>query len=98
MPRRSLFGEAATVAGGVAVGNSLGHVAGQAITGMLGGRHREEIVEVLPRNYTPGTDPTGPCAYEISQFLQCASTNDDISACQRFNDLLQDCKRRNGIP
>lgn len=37
----------------------------------------------------------GPCAWEIKQFLDCASTQADISVCQGFNEAIQQCKVRN---
>lgn len=62
---------------------------------MFSGRRREEVVHSLPQNYQLGTEPTGPCAYEISQFLQCASSRDDLQECEAFNEALRECKRRN---
>ncbi|KAL0838854.1 hypothetical protein ABMA28_016882 [Loxostege sticticalis] len=98
MPRRSMFRDAAAVAGGVTVGTTMGHLAGEAISSMFSGRRREEVVHSLPQNYQLGTEPTGPCAYEISQFLQCASSRDNLQECEAFNEALRECKRRNRIP
>lgn len=37
----------------------------------------------------------GPCAWEIKQFLHCASTQSDLTLCQGFNEAIQQCKIRN---
>lgn len=71
-------------------------MAGEAITSLFGGgRRQEEVVRALPRDYEPGTEPSGPCAYEIQQFLNCATNNPDISQCQAFNEALKQCKQQN---
>ncbi|XP_060803541.1 coiled-coil-helix-coiled-coil-helix domain-containing protein 10, mitochondrial [Amyelois transitella] len=98
MPRRSIFRDAAAVAGGVTVGTAAGHVAGEAITSLFSGRRREEVVRHLPQDYQLGTEPTGPCAFEISTFLQCAANRDNLQECEQFNEALKECKRRNRIP
>lgn len=44
----------------------------------------------------PGSEEAqGPCAWEIKQFLQCASTQSDLTLCQGFNEAIQQCKIRN---
>ncbi|XP_053609123.1 coiled-coil-helix-coiled-coil-helix domain-containing protein 2-like isoform X2 [Plodia interpunctella] len=96
--RRSMFRDAAAVAGGVTVGTAAGHVAGEAITSLFSGRRREEVVQHLPQNYNLGAEPTGPCAYEISMFLQCAANRENLQECEAFNEALRDCKRRNRLP
>ncbi|XP_047503900.1 coiled-coil-helix-coiled-coil-helix domain-containing protein 10, mitochondrial-like isoform X1 [Pieris napi] len=98
MPRRSIFRDAAAVAGGVTVGTTMGHLAGEAISSLFTGRHREEVMHSLPQNYQIGTEPSGPCAYEIAQFLQCAANRDNLQECEAFNEALRDCKRRNRLP
>ncbi|XP_038209905.1 coiled-coil-helix-coiled-coil-helix domain-containing protein 10, mitochondrial-like [Zerene cesonia] len=95
MPRRSVFRDAAAVAGGVTVGTTMGHLAGEAITSLFTGRRREEVMHALPRNYELGTEPSGPCAYEIAQFLQCAAHRENLQECEAFNEALLECKRRN---
>ncbi|KAG6443752.1 coiled-coil-helix-coiled-coil-helix domain-containing protein 10, mitochondrial isoform X2 [Manduca sexta] len=98
VPRRSVFRDAAAVAGGVTVGTTVGHLAGEAISSLFSGRRGEEVVQALPRNYDPNAEPSGPCAYEISQFLQCATSHDNLQECQAFNDALRECKKRNRLP
>lgn len=45
----------------------------------------------------PGqTEPTGPCAWEIKQFLQCAQGQSDLTLCEGFNEALRQCKSSNG--
>ncbi|XP_049873909.1 coiled-coil-helix-coiled-coil-helix domain-containing protein 10, mitochondrial-like [Pectinophora gossypiella] len=99
MPRRSMFRDAASIAGGVTVGTTVGHLAGEAITGLFGGGRRySEVQQAVPKDYRMGSDPSGPCAYEIAQFLQCASLAEDLGQCQPYKDSLLECKRRNRIP
>lgn len=51
-----------------------------------------------PQQYYGGqqsTEASGPCAWEIKQFLECASTQGDLTLCQGFNEAIQQCKIRN---
>ncbi|XP_045772786.1 coiled-coil-helix-coiled-coil-helix domain-containing protein 10, mitochondrial-like [Maniola jurtina] len=98
MPRRSMFRDAAAVAGGVTVGTTMGHLAGEAIASMFTGRRREEVMHSLPQNYQLGTEPSGPCAYEIAQFLQCATNHENLQECEAFSEALKECKRRYRLP
>merc|ERR1712004_509967 len=41
------------------------------------------------------SEPTGPCAWEIKQFLQCSQAQYDITLCEGFNEALKECKQRN---
>nr|CAI5842913.1 unnamed protein product [Callosobruchus analis]CAI5856117.1 unnamed protein product [Callosobruchus analis] len=43
------------------------------------------------------SDENGPCAWEIKQFLQCASQQSDLTLCDGFNEALRQCKIRNII-
>lgn len=38
----------------------------------------------------------GPCQYELQQFVECAQNQGDITLCQGLNDVLRECKLRNG--
>ena len=49
-----------------------------------------------PAASTPN-EPTGPCAWEIKQFIQCAQGQHDITLCEGFNEALRQCKMSNGI-
>ncbi|XP_061716106.1 coiled-coil-helix-coiled-coil-helix domain-containing protein 10, mitochondrial-like isoform X2 [Cydia pomonella] len=96
-PQRSVFRDAAAVAGGVTVGTTMGHIAGEAISSLFSGRRRQEVVEVLPRNYSMEQPPSGPCAYEIATFLNCAADHQDLGECAAFNEALKQCKKRHGL-
>lgn len=37
-------------------------------------------------------EPTGPCAWEIKEFLQCAQGQSDLTLCDGFNEALRQCK------
>ncbi|EFA08694.2 coiled-coil-helix-coiled-coil-helix domain-containing protein 10, mitochondrial isoform X2 [Tribolium castaneum] len=97
-----LFGQMAATAGGVAVGSAIGHTIGAGLTGMFGGGGSSEAApapqqqQAAPQQ-SGSAEPTGPCAWEIKQFLQCASTQSDLTLCQGFNEAIQQCKIRNGV-
>jgi len=102
----SLFKQMAATAGGVAVGSAVGHTIGHAMTGMFsGGGSSGEAVAAAPAaapatNYAAGAgpqEPTGPCAWEIKQFLQCAQGQSDLTLCEGFNEALRQCKVANRI-
>ena len=40
-------------------------------------------------------EPTGPCAWEIKQFISCAQGQHDITLCEGFNEALRQCKASN---
>jgi len=98
----------AAMAGGVAVGSAVGHVAGSAITGMMGGggssQPQQDQYQQQPQGYPPQQqyapqqqDPQGACAWEIKSFIQCAQTQSDLTLCDGFNEALKQCKMANGI-
>lgn len=99
----SLFKQMAATAGGVAVGSAIGHTVGHAMTGLFSGGSSDQPAAPAAPAPTQGApqyqhgaeEPTGPCAWEIKQFLQCASTQSDLSLCQGFNEAVQQCKLRN---
>merc|ERR1711928_153955 len=37
-------------------------------------------------------EPTGPCSFEIKQFLQCAQNQNDLTLCEGFNEALRQCR------
>merc|ERR1719460_1207179 len=66
----------AATAGGVAIGSAVGHVAGSAITGMMGGgggsQPAEQQYQQPPEQYQQQQqDQGGACAWEIKSFIQC---------------------------
>ena len=95
----------AATAGGVAVGSAVGHVAGSAITGMFSGGSSPAPAPAAPApaplapaplaTAAGPSEPTGPCAWEIKQFLQCSQAQYDITLCEGFNEALKECKQRN---
>ena len=95
----------AATAGGVAVGSAVGHVAGSAITGMFSGGSSPAPAPAAPApaplapaplaSAAGPSEPTGPCAWEIKQFLQCSQAQYDITLCEGFNEALKECKQRN---
>lgn len=106
----------AVTAGGVAIGSTVGHVVGSALTGGLGGGSSEPApaaqapppppqpmyaAQPPPQQYAPPpaqpNEPTGPCAWEIKQFIQCAQGQADLTLCEGFNEALRQCKSSNMI-
>lgn len=102
MPQQpSMFAQMAATAGGVAVGSAIGHVAGHAITGMFSGGSSSETASTQPtqQQNTPQygaaqpQEPTGPCAWEIKQFLACSQNQSDLTLCEGFNEALRQCRQ-----
>lgn len=105
----SLFKQMAATAGGVAMGSAVGHMAGAAMMGGHGGQqYQEPVAQTNTYDQTPfaageqyataqPSQPGGPCAWEISQFLRCAQGQgvQDITICEGFNEALRECKRAN---
>ncbi|KAK6638427.1 hypothetical protein RUM44_008856 [Polyplax serrata] len=88
-------------AAGVAVGSAVGHTVGSALTGAFsGGSSNESQVAQQPQVQQQAagpSEPTGPCAWEIKQFLQCAQNQTDLSLCEGFNEALRQCKASKGL-
>merc|ERR1712025_1214388 len=106
-----LMKQMAATAGGVAIGSAVGHVAGSAITGMMGGggsQPQQDQYQQQPQSYPQQQYPPqqqyapqqqesqGACAWEIKSF-QCAQTQSDLSLCDGFNEALKQCKQAHGI-
>ncbi|KAJ6638695.1 Coiled-coil-helix-coiled-coil-helix domain-containing protein 10, mitochondrial [Pseudolycoriella hygida] len=94
----SMFQQMAATAGGVAIGSAVGHTVGAMITGGMGGGSGHSDVAAAPQPAAPqpiisnAQEPTGACAWEIKQFLQCAQGQSDLSLCEGFNEALRQCK------
>ncbi|XP_016141688.1 coiled-coil-helix-coiled-coil-helix domain-containing protein 10, mitochondrial-like [Sinocyclocheilus grahami] len=72
-----LMAQMATTAAGVAVGSAVGHVVGSAITGAFSGGSSSEAPKPAPTSQEPSRLPpsqSGPCLFEVRQFLDCATT------------------------
>ncbi|ELK15594.1 Coiled-coil-helix-coiled-coil-helix domain-containing protein 10, mitochondrial [Pteropus alecto] len=89
----------ASTAAGVAVGSAVGHVVGSALTGALSGGSSEPAqpsAQQAPARAAPQPLQLGPCAYEIRQFLDCSTTQSDLSLCEGFSEALKQCKYNHG--
>ncbi|CAH0776699.1 unnamed protein product [Bemisia tabaci] len=96
----SLFKQMAATAGGVAVGSAVGHAVGHALVGGFGGGDRqpaEQQAAAPVQQYQQPAQQTGPCSWEIKQFLQCAESQSDLSLCSGFNEAIRACKEANGV-
>ncbi|XP_022351583.1 coiled-coil-helix-coiled-coil-helix domain-containing protein 10, mitochondrial isoform X2 [Enhydra lutris kenyoni] len=102
-----LMAQMASTAAGVAVGSAVGHVVGSALTGAFSGGSSEPaqpaaqqplaIQRVAPTRPGPQPLQMGPCAYEIKQFLDCSTTQSDLSLCEGFSEALKQCKYNHGL-
>ncbi|KAH0625429.1 hypothetical protein JD844_014935 [Phrynosoma platyrhinos] len=96
-----LMAQMATTAAGVAVGSAVGHVVGSALTGAFSGSSEPEKPASSPAQ-EPRQQPAyqqpqyGPCHYEMKQFLDCATSQSDLTLCEGFNEALKQCKYSNG--
>lgn len=79
-----------------------GHTVGHALTGTFSGGSGSNEVQQAGTASAPQQqglyeaqqrEPTGPCAWEIKQFLQCAQDQSDLTVCEGFNEALRQCKQ-----
>merc|ERR1719242_1509780 len=96
----------AATAGGVAIGSTVGHVVGHALTGGGGSAAPAPAAPAAaPAAPAPAYgapqqayDPTqNPCYNQLQQFLSCTQQNSDISLCYGFNEALKECKLQFGL-
>ncbi|KAJ7988123.1 hypothetical protein DPEC_G00320360 [Dallia pectoralis] len=97
-----LMAQMATTAAGVAVGSAVGHVMGSALTGAFSGGSSSSTEPARPAAGTyqapqPATSHSGPCMFEVRQFLDCATTQADLTLCEGFNEALKQCKGSHGV-
>ncbi|XP_017916684.1 PREDICTED: coiled-coil-helix-coiled-coil-helix domain-containing protein 10, mitochondrial [Capra hircus] len=95
-----LMAQMATTAAGVAVGSAVGHVVGSALTGAFSGGSSEPAqpaAQQAPAHAAPQPLQMGPCAYEIRQFLDCSTTQSDLTLCEGFSEALKQCKYNHGL-
>uniref|UniRef100_A0A4W4END4 Coiled-coil-helix-coiled-coil-helix domain containing 10 n=1 Tax=Electrophorus electricus TaxID=8005 RepID=A0A4W4END4_ELEEL len=90
-----LMAQMATTAAGVAVGSAVGHVMGSALTGAFSGGGSSEAAKPAP-TYQAEPGIAGPCLLEVRQFLDCATTQTDLSLCEGFSEVLKQCKFSHG--
>ncbi|KAM6156771.1 coiled-coil-helix-coiled-coil-helix domain-containing protein 2 [Erethizon dorsatum] len=103
-PRQpGLMAQMATTAAGVAVGSAVGHTLGHAITGSFGGGGsgeptKPDITYQEPQGaQLQQQEASGPCYFEIKQFLECAQNQPDVKLCEGFNEVLRQCRIANGL-
>ncbi|XP_017039386.1 coiled-coil-helix-coiled-coil-helix domain-containing protein 10, mitochondrial [Drosophila ficusphila] len=100
------FKDMATTAAGVAAGSAVGHAVGAGLTGMFQGRGQTAAPQEKTQQPQEGSSAPrplqlvedGPCAFELRQFLKCTEQHGkDLSACQEFNEAMQQCRRRYNV-
>ncbi|XP_030285459.1 coiled-coil-helix-coiled-coil-helix domain-containing protein 10, mitochondrial isoform X1 [Sparus aurata] len=89
-----LMAQMATTAAGVAVGSAVGHVVGSALTGAFSGgsSSSEPAKPTYQEPPRPAPAQSGPCHFEVKQFLDCATNQNDLSLCEGFSEALKQCK------
>ncbi|XP_030625356.1 coiled-coil-helix-coiled-coil-helix domain-containing protein 10, mitochondrial [Chanos chanos] len=95
-----LMAQMASTAAGVAVGSAVGHVMGSALTGAFSGGSSSEPAKPTSTHQEPpraAPPQPGPCHFEVRQFLDCATTQADLSLCEGFNEALKQCKYTHGV-
>ncbi|XP_036958107.1 coiled-coil-helix-coiled-coil-helix domain-containing protein 10, mitochondrial isoform X2 [Acanthopagrus latus] len=96
-----LMAQMATTAAGVAVGSAVGHVVGSALTGAFSGGSSSSSSEPVKPTYQepprPAPAQSGPCHFEVKQFLDCATNQSDLSLCEGFSEALKQCKYSHGV-
>ncbi|ERE88028.1 coiled-coil-helix-coiled-coil-helix domain-containing protein 10 [Cricetulus griseus] len=94
-----LMAQMASTAAGVAVGSAVGHVMGNALTSAFSGGSSEPAqpaVQQAPARQASHPLQMGPCSYEIKQFLDCSTTQSDLTLCEGFSEALKQCKYNHG--
>ncbi|KAM9857457.1 coiled-coil-helix-coiled-coil-helix domain-containing protein 10, mitochondrial [Aulostomus maculatus] len=92
-----LMAQMATTAAGVAVGSAVGHVVGSALTGAFSGGSSSQEPAKPTHQEPPRHAQPGPCHLEVRQFLDCATTQNDLSLCEGFSEALKQCKYSHGV-
>ncbi len=82
----------ASTAAGVAVGSTVGHMAGNAISGLFGGSSQPPAQQVAQPQQVSQYQAQ-PCEPDQKAFMACLDKNqNDISACQFYLDMLNQCR------
>ncbi|XP_075257867.1 uncharacterized protein LOC142349906 [Convolutriloba macropyga] len=81
-----------STAGGVALGHTIGH----AITGGGSGAAAAHNGGGDAYSQQPQQQQNA-CQYELDQFINCSSTQRDLSLCTAFNDIYKQCKTQHGL-
>ena len=92
-----LSGIGSTIMQGFAFGAGSA-VAHEAVRSVMGGSsHKEAQQQQAPEQQPAQQTQQNPCQYEMSNFSNCLSQNDNIQYCQNFSDMLKNCKQNNNI-
>lgn len=93
-----LSGIGSTIMTGMAFGAG-SEIAHQAVRGLMGGSssHGNQQQEVAQQQPQQQSQYQNPCQYEIQNFSSCLQTNDDVSFCQSYSDMLKQCKKSNNL-
>lgn len=91
-----LSGIGSTIMQGMAFGAG-SEVAHQAVRSLMGGSsHSQQQVAQQPQQQAP-QQYSNPCQMEIQNFSSCLQTNDEVSYCQSYSDMLKQCKKNNNL-
>lgn len=95
-----LGGIGSTIMQGMAFGAG-SEVAHQAVRSLMGGssshgQQQQQEVAQQPQQYSQ-QQYQNPCQMEITSFSSCLQSNDDVSYCQSYSDMLKQCKKNNNL-
>ncbi|KAJ1844331.1 hypothetical protein LPJ73_005202 [Coemansia sp. RSA 2703] len=101
-PRQpGLFAQMAATAGGVAVGSAVGHTVANAVGGLFGGGSSDAAaaqptaapVQTSAFDQQQQHQFVRSCDADAKAFTRCLeSTNNDMSSCQYYLDMLKQCQ------
>lgn len=91
-----LSGFGSTIMQGMAFGAG-SEVAHQAVRSVMGGSSSHSEPQQAQQQQAPQQQQQNPCQFEMSNFSNCLSSNDNIQYCQNFADMLKTCKQNNNL-
>lgn len=92
-----LSGIGSTIMTGMAFGAG-SEVAHQAVRSFMGGSSHSNNAPQEQQQQAPQPQyQANPCQFEMDNFSKCLSTNDNVSYCQNFADMLKNCKQSNNL-
>lgn len=92
-----LSGIGSTIMTGMAFGAG-SEVAHQAVRSLMGGSSQSNNNQQVAQQPQQNTQQyQNPCQMEITNFSSCLQSNDDVSYCQSYSDMLKQCKKNNNM-
>ena len=91
-------GIGSTIMTGMAFGAG-SEVAHQAVRSLMGGSSSHGQNQEVAQQQTQQSPQqySNPCQMEITNFSSCLQSNDEVSYCQSYSDMLKQCKKNNNL-